>query len=55
MATDLDVWSEENVARARIGMQAEKGNMGLGFTLGGAAGSDDHREMYGQINVKYLF
>lgn len=54
MATDLDVWSE-NVARARIGMQAEKGNMGLGFTLGAAAGSDDHREMYGQINVKYLF
>ena len=54
MATDLDVWSE-NVARVRFGMQAQKDNVSVGFTLGGATGSDDHKEVYGQINAKYVF
>ncbi len=54
MATELDVWSED-VARVRFGMQAQKGNMGIGFMLGGAAGGSDHREIYGQINAKYVF
>lgn len=54
MATDMDVWSE-NVGRVRFGLEAQKDNMSFGFTLGGAAGSDDHREVYGQINAKYVF
>ena len=54
MATNMDVWSE-NVGRVRFGLEAQKDNMSFGFTLGGAAGSDDHREVYGQINAKYVF
>ncbi|MDO4936582.1 MAG: autotransporter outer membrane beta-barrel domain-containing protein [Sutterellaceae bacterium] len=54
MGTDLDVWSE-NVGRARLGFEAQKDAMALGFGLGMAAGSDDYREVYGQVNVKYVF
>ena len=54
MTTNLDVWSE-NVGRVRLGFEAAKDNMAFGLTLGGAAGSDDYREIYGQINAKYVF
>ncbi len=54
MGTDLDVWSE-NVGRARLGFEAQKDAMALGFGLGMAAGSDDYREVYGQVSVKYVF
>ena len=54
LGTALDVWSE-NVGRLNVGVEARKNNMAFGFNLGGAVGSTDYREVYGQINVKYLF
>lgn len=54
LGTALDVWSE-NVGRLNVGVEARKDNMAFGFNLGGAVGSTDYREIYGQINAKYLF
>lgn len=54
LGTALDVWSE-NVGRLNVGVEARKDNMAFGFNLGGAVGSTDYREVYGQINAKYLF
>lgn len=52
--TNLDVWSE-NVARVGIGLEARKDALSFGGQIGGAFGDNDHREFYGQLNVKYLF
>lgn len=52
--TDLDVWSE-NVGRVGFGLEARKDALAIGGQIGGAFGDNDHREFYGQINVKYLF
>lgn len=54
LGTALDVWSE-NVGRLNVGVEARKDNMAFGFNIGGAVGSTDYREIYGQINAKYLF
>ncbi len=54
MSTNLDVWTE-SVGRVRLGLEAAKDNMAFGVTLGGAAGDNDYREIYGQINAKYVF
>ena len=52
--TNLDVWSE-NVARVGIGLEARKDALSFGGQIGGAFGDNDHREFYGQLNMKYLF
>lgn len=44
--TNLDVWSE-NVGRVSFGLEARKDALSFG--------DNDHREFYGQLNVKYLF
>lgn len=52
--TNLDVWSE-NVGRVSFGLEARKDALSFGGQIGGAFGDNDHREFYGQLNVKYLF
>lgn len=52
--TNLDVWSE-NVGRVGFGLEARKDALSFGGQIGGAFGDNDHREFYGQLNVKYLF
>lgn len=52
--TNLDVWSE-NVGRVSFGLEARKNALSFGGQIGGAFGDNDHREFYGQLNVKYLF
>ena len=52
--TNLDVWSE-NVGRVGFGLEARKDALSFGGQIGGAFGDNDHREFYGQVNVKYLF
>lgn len=52
--TNLDVWSE-NVGRVSFGLEAPKDALSFGGQIGGAFGDNDHREFYGQLNVKYLF
>lgn len=52
--TNLDVWSE-NVGRVSFGLGARKDPLSFGGQIGGAFGDNDHREFYGQLNVKYLF
>ena len=52
--TNLDVWSE-NVGRVGFGLEARKDALSFGGRIGGAFGDNDHREFYGQLNVKYLF
>lgn len=54
MSTNLDVWTE-SAGRVRFGLEAAKDNMAFGVTLGGAAGDNDYRAIYGQINAKYVF
>lgn len=54
IGTTLDVWSE-NVGRLNVGVEARKDNMAFGFNFGGAVGDMDHSEVYGQLNVKYVF
>ena len=54
MGTDLDVWAE-NVGRVRFGLEAQKDQFAFGMNIGGAAGSDDHSEFFGQVNAKYVF
>lgn len=52
--TNLDVWSE-NVGRVGFGLEARKDALSFGGQIGGAFGDNDHREFYGQLNMKYLF
>lgn len=52
--TNLDVWSE-NVGRVGFGLEARKDALSFGSQIVGAFGDTDHREFYGQLNVKYLF
>lgn len=52
--TNLDVWNE-NVGRVGFGLEARKDALSFGGQIGGAFGDNDHREFYGQLNVKYLF
>ena len=52
--TNLDVWSE-NVGRVSFGLEARKDALSFGGQIGGAFGDNDHREFYGQLNMKYLF
>lgn len=52
--TNLDVWSE-NVGRVGFGLEARKDALSFGGQIVGAFGDTDHREFYGQLNVKYLF
>ncbi len=52
--TNLDVWSE-NVGRVSFGLETRKDALSFGGQIGGAFGDNDHREFYGQLNVKYLF
>ena len=52
--TNFDVWSE-NVGRVSFGLEARKDALSFGGQIGGAFGDNDHREFYGQLNVKYLF
>lgn len=52
--TNLDVWSE-NVGRVGFGLEARKDALSFGGQIVGAFGDNDHREFYGQLNVKYLF
>ena len=54
IGTTLDVWSE-SVGRLNVGVEARKDNMAFGFNFGGAVGDMDHSEVYGQLNVKYVF
>lgn len=49
--TNLDVWSE-NVGRVSFGLEAPKDALSFGGQIGGAFGDNDHREFYGQLNVK---
>ena len=52
--TNLDVWSE-NVGLVGFGLEARKDALSFGGQIGGAFGDNDHREFYGQLNMKYLF
>ena len=52
--TTMDVWSE-NVVRTGIGVKAQKNNFGVGLQAGTAFGSDDMKEVFGQIRVDYRF
>ena len=52
--TTLDVWSEK-IGRVKFGVETMKDNMAFGFSLGGAVGSTDYRELYGQVRAKFLF
>lgn len=52
--TNLDVWSE-NVGRVGFGLEARKDALSFGGQIGGPFGDNDHREFYGQLNMKYLF
>lgn len=52
--TNLDAWSE-NVGRVGFGLEARKDALSFGGQIGGAFGDNDHREFYGQLNMKYLF
>lgn len=53
-AVSMDVWSE-SVFRARVGLEASKGNFGIGVIAGGSAGSDDASGFFGQIRARYAF
>lgn len=52
--TSMDVWSD-SVGRAKLGISAQKDNLGIGLELGGAAGADDFTEYFGQVRVDYRF
>ena len=53
-SVSMDVWSE-SVGRARVGLEASKGNFGVGVMAGGVFGSDDTSGVFGQIRVRYAF
>lgn len=52
--TSMDVWSD-SVGRAKLGISAQKDNLGIGLEVGGAAGADDFTEYFGQVRVDYRF
>lgn len=52
--TSMDVWSD-SVGRAKLGISAQKDNLGIGLEIGGAAGADDFTEYFGQVRVDYRF
>ena len=52
--TSMDVWSE-SVVRTSVGLKAQKDNWGFGVQAGSAMGSDDTKELFGQVRVDYRF
>lgn len=52
--TTMDVWAE-SVVRTSFGLKAQKDNWGVGVQAGTALGSDDTKELFGQVRVDYRF
>ena len=52
--TSMDVWSE-SVVRTSVGLKAQKDNWSFGVQAGSAMGSDDTKELFGQVRVDYRF
>lgn len=52
--TTMDVWTE-NVGRATLGIEARKGQLGVGVHAGYAFGDEDTQELFGQVRVGYHF
>ena len=52
--TTMDVWAE-SVVRTSFGLKAQRENWGFGVQAGSALGSDDTKELFGQIRVDYHF
>lgn len=52
--TTMDVWTE-NVGRATLGIEARKGQLGVGVHAGYAFGDEDTQELFGQVRVGYYF
>lgn len=50
----MDVWTESTF-RMRVGLEATKGNFGLGVTAGGSVGTDDSSGVFGMIRARYAF
>lgn len=50
----MDVWSE-SVVRTSFGLKTQRENWGFGVQAGSALGSDDTKELFGQIRVDYRF
>lgn len=52
--TTMDVWAE-SVVRTSFGLKAQKDNWGVGVQAGTALGSDDTKELFGQVRLDYRF